>query len=501
MSGVGVGSRSNPRPEARGAAEEVTVRRAPAMRGPARALALALLVVGGLVLPLAAIESISAALLALDAVRVEPRRRDLLLAGFPAQLYLDDAALADAFQGFVVPDWVTVTLHLLSRVEPATGLPIPQCAEWYDGDEVHRVRWPEGGEPEFYLSMLRGLRVHEYDGVAGLLAALRQRLPGRPWVVTFGGSTSVFRFNWPGWLQQAARAQGHDARFLVLNLAQPGATSKTMNEFFTEWAPRLDEALGGRRPDLVVSLDGFNDVYRGVASWIEYSRSGAAGWNYSLNDHELLESYAELQRGPRAALRTAAASLLPPALDSAVRRFAVRAMPHMLAVLLGARQEPFALRQEPGIAEPILDVPQTVRERVFAAFESHLTALAGNVSARGSAFHAFLQPIALSSYYPFNPKRQTEYRDAHHAMRVFAIAGPAGGRFRLGPADLYEDAERLYAELDAGETPGRFTNLSRIFATADEDLYSGDSIHYSPEGSRRIAAAIVERLARSGELP
>lgn len=316
--------------------------------------------------------------------------------------------------------------------------------------------------------------------------------PGTAVVVVLGGSVAV-QIAVDGGprlerrLASLPRYAGREVR--VLNLAQGGY--KQPQQIMTlAWFSSL-----GLEPDLVLNLDGFNEVTLPLKENLPvgthpfYPRS----WRYRTAglDPEELEVRGELtvarERRARWARRLSGA--IPDRSPTAnlvwlvgERRMAGRigALERDLVELAKRRD---AGPQASGPPFPAISRDETMDELV-AVWSRGSRDLAALATAVGADYRHFLQPNQyLPGSKPLSDEERAKAFDPHSPFRELVVAGyprliSAGARLRLEGIPFHD--------------------LSGLFSGVEETAYADDCCHFTTAGIARIVDAIVDGVEADG---
>ena len=95
-------------------------------------------------------------------------------------------------------------------------------------------------------------------------------------IVALGGSTT-YGDNWPTYLTKYAKEENVEQDLLVLNAGHPGFMTFQQKIYFSSWIlPKLEKQ--NIKPNLVLTMDGVNDVHFRVESYTEYKKNGLPVW-------------------------------------------------------------------------------------------------------------------------------------------------------------------------------------------------------------------------------
>jgi hypothetical protein len=284
-------------------------------------------------------------------------------------------------------------------------------------------------------------------------------------------------------LEQRLNAEPHQCRFQAINLGQAaGFSYSVMQKLFSTYVHF--------QPDLVISLDGYNDAY--VANF-EYLRNnvdvGIINWQLaSYNYFELMhgvDSFGHNWGDPLAASE---------------RAFGPLAFTHL--VVLGLLHGPEAAPTTLVFDQLYRDYPAYRYSKQLASewggeepvMLVNLRLIAGGLAALGIRYHSYLQPTmnfnpAVSDDEIVAARRAMQKVDRRHItgddMRPFypALLSHAFLRYKAGFADL--------RKAFTGSDLVRFDDLLDLFdGRAAAQVYLPDTVHYSRVG----IDVIVDRL-------
>jgi hypothetical protein len=280
-------------------------------------------------------------------------------------------------------------------------------------------------------------------------------------------------------------------RVVVENWASPGY--KQPQQLFTlSWFLAL-----GRRPDVVINLDGFNDL---VLGWAENARHGVypfypRSWHWRVRQVPEGATQEAIGRVAWARQRRAAAAgafAASPLVRSALGSFLWRARDRRLAAALAAAEE--ALRQaaeDETASHDYLAQGPPLRSRELPPYLDEAAELwrrsseqmAALCASAGIPYFHFLQP---NQYAP-------ESKPMGREERLRAIGYPWAERIvPRGYALLREQGAELRAR------GVRFHDLHRAFAGVAEPLYIDACCHFDDRGNQILARAVAAAVA--GEL-
>jgi hypothetical protein len=116
-------------------------------------------------------------------------------------------------------------------------------------------------------------------------------------ILAFGGSTTR-RHNWPIFLSYVVQMKLPYKKIVVLNAGHDGFSSFNEKIFFTHWILPVLEA-NKIRPNLVISLDGVNDIGFGMAGYMYSKKTNAPYWykNYHGYHQRLTDEVKKIHNG------------------------------------------------------------------------------------------------------------------------------------------------------------------------------------------------------------
>jgi len=318
----------------------------------------------------------------------------------------------------------------------------------------------------------------------------------------FGGSTTQLD-NWPKYLIKYAKKRGVDQDLLVLNCGLSGYMTFTEKLYFSNWIlPMLQKA--GKNPDLVLSMDGVNDVWFRVFGYDLAQREDAPIWfdryhgYHQLHDQDM-KNIKTLSGSVRQLMANAASDL---------RVGAILFAPYTMRLMeYGARRVLGRDASEPvdAISYETMQLPGEVEESIVTAWKDSLLDFYGLAAVRDIPFVGYLQPVALEAYYPHPmpeefPFKGIDWMGVKEHRAIGAFTRLSVNRL-VDTSRMYGMAEQSYADLSA-RYPGHFTSLINLFRDIPDagSLYSNDAIHYGPLGKEVMAEAVIDDLIAKGLL-
>ncbi len=423
----------------------------------------------GLLFALLLLEGVSALLLA-TVIREEAvagKAGSQLVAKFPAQLRLDSEALRKEFPREL--PLARMGNYMTLEYDPAMGFRLDGSLSWFGGDI--------------------------------------DRLQDKFLILTFGGSTTVGD-NWPKYLRPEAARNGVAEDIVVLNAGLWGYMTFNEKIQFTSWIlPMLQKA--DARPDLVLTLDGVNDVWTRIMSYYLSQRLDVPWLDQYHGYHQQLSTEMKRMASPSHAFFQFVANAGRAGYGLLVD-YGALVIPYTLKMMLTVSKK--ILQGNQNLAEAVDRAARDVRQldmesegRIIRAMKGNLLDFFGMARARNIPFAAYLQPVLLKKYYPhpvpdhfYFPDFDHEAMNLHRENRFFSILT---GNYVVRTERLYSGLESMYHTLNQ-QHPGHFKSLAGLFHDDPRagELYAKDAVHYGDKGKRTIARAIVADLLEKGIL-
>jgi len=367
------------------------------------------------------------------------------------------------------------------------------CTQWYSGGTTHLV------ENDFTADLTSqpawhtgGSDVRHSTKLDTWWEALERAVHGSTLIVACGGSTTAFNINWPAFVGPRLTELGHRTPVVTVNLGQPQFA--TFDDYFElEWFLR-EAQRRGIVPDLVVSLDGLNDIaYRLFAyTWA--------------TEHRLYDVIApdELRLLDQLGLRRVYDRIAPPerlrsaltaSMDVPLADFVEFLLPEATELDLMSCFEATvsALRRLAANAGiPCLNVLQPILTR--GESQKRERQLRATYAQEFAEFRAAHSPVAHESGAQAFERFRRSRSIRMHLDEAYAVSADSGMRapIMLRTAGLFERVSALWRKLGAEE--GRNGALDLYGALREEAgvMYRDDGVHYTLDGSRTIA----DRIAR-----
>ncbi|MBF0179316.1 MAG: SGNH/GDSL hydrolase family protein [Magnetococcales bacterium] len=328
-------------------------------------------------------------------------------------------------------------------------------------------------------------------------------------IVTFGGSTTVGD-NWPKYLKKYAQKEKIAQELVVLNAGHMGYTTFNEYIYLTDWILPMLERIGAKRPDLVLTLDGANDVWTRIFSYQEYRSQQAQIWySHYHGYHQHLDTDLRKLNEPATQLRQLGAVLAMQLYDFSVNQLAL-VIPYSLKTFLSLMrkqlQPPPSLDDIRKLGETnIVVLDEKMQDTLVKSFRDSLLDFHGVTAIRKIRFAAYLQPVLLDKYYPHDASPHLYYPNINFfSMNLYRVARQftrLGGPYVVKTEPLYAKIEQMYQTL-ADEYQGAFVNITGVLHDLPDvaQVYNKDAIHYEIQAKERIAHAIIQDVSRKGIL-
>jgi len=318
-------------------------------------------------------------------------------------------------------------------------------------------------------------------------------------IVTFGGSTTV-QDNWPKYLIESAKKAGVQDDIVVLNAGLWGYMTFNEKIYFSSWImPML--AKMGAKPDLVLTMDGVNDIWYRILGYLEYKNMNSPKW---FNQYH---GYHQHHDSDMRTIRTVSGSTkqLFANLSKEVFQKSVRAMPYTMKVVQTLikkkieNTDKIIVKSQSGKEEKSIKLNSTVEDQIIDGYNNSLLDFYAAAEARDIQFVAYLQPILLKQYYPYEIPPSFHYPDINYMGKSLYRTNRHFSRLAckniVETDSLYKKAEQMYNSLNQRRS-GHFQNIIDVFKKEDcrEEVFKGDAIHYNKAGSRIIASNVVKDL-------
>lgn len=406
--------------------------------------------------------------------------------------------------------------------------------EFYVGDQVYLVDNPD--EADFYKNRLKEQHASYYPDTDAFVAGLKEHLKGKKLIVTFGGSTTAWSFNWPFFLSQILEER-YPGKFLVLNAGEPGHISWE-HGFVIQSI--LDPVFKqeGIKPSLYLFMDGTNDTLLGTYWHIAYKLAEKLKL-CTINKEDYLDPgqiYFPLYKNPEKSTGVR--------MVQDIENMVFHAMPYTSLILwrviptIGKPSAPAAgaaAPQETANLDCNTDSPNFLNGNFINSHKAEISEIATigakyhaktlelsqkesgaiqqffrkgidfSIKASGDVpFYYFLQPEATESFYSLIPKR-TEMAlttpikpwspSVDYSLRGAGLNGLI--------TDVFYDIDQQYVKnvemfKELNQTyPNRFYSIADLFKPITDikkDPYSADAIHYGVDGSAKIGERIFSLL-------
>lgn len=415
--------------------------------------------------------------------------------------------------------------------EPAVKLNALYSKEFYVGSHIFLVQNPE--DAAFYKNRLKHQDPTYYTSTDQFVAGLKENLKGRKLIVTFGGSTTAWAFNWPFYLSQHLE-KNYPGQFLVMNAGEPGQISWEHGFIIKSiLAPFFKEE--GIKPSLYLFMDGTNDTLLGTYWHLAFKI--AEKLNMCTTHKKDYLDPAQIYFPMYKQAEQTAGTRVVKEMDSII----FRAMPYTSLILwrtLPAITPP----SKPAEATQIADTAKDCNNDMMHTFNSifinthtdEIKAISSkntkyngatvNLAAQDSdavleffnkginftleasgdvPFYYFLQPEATESFYSLIPAR-TESPPKHaklwnpsvdYCLKTWGISGLITDVF-FNVDQQYQRNVALFNEFNQ-RYPNQFFSIADVFKSITDikkDPYSPDAIHYTFKGSELIGDKIFSLL-------
>ncbi len=321
-------------------------------------------------------------------------------------------------------------------------------------------------------------------------------------IVTFGGSTTV-KDNWPKYLIKYAKEENVDKEIVILNAGHWGYMSFNEKIYFTSWImPKLLDA--GVKPDLILSLDGVNDIWARIMGFMESKSQNSPVWYTQYHGyHQQLDTDMRNLGGLGNSVTQVFSSISKTAYRGVVDHVSP-VFPYTLKATLEIMRN--VVQKSPDHKKTVdiaslnsRKLKDETEKDIIDAFKSCLLDFLGAAEIRGINYVSYLQPVLLDKYYPYEVPESFNYPNFNFFAINFFTENKHwnrfGGNFLVPTEKLYEKAEEMYSDLNS-EKHDHFTNLAHIFKNMPfaEKVYVKDAIHYKQMGKEKIAHSIVKDL-------
>jgi hypothetical protein len=321
-------------------------------------------------------------------------------------------------------------------------------------------------------------------------------------IVTFGGSTTV-KDNWPRSLIKYARKENVKKDIVVLNAGHWGYMSFNEKIYFTSWIlPQLTKS--GVKPDLVLSLDGVNDIWSRIMGFMESENQNSPVWYSQYHGyHQQLDTDMRNLDSFGKSVSQAFSSLAKKSYRGVIN-YMSPIFPYTIKAGLELARN---VVQNAPSQEEIIEIAsankyklgEKTEKDIIDAYKSCLLDFYGAAEIRKINYISYLQPVLLDKYYPHPVPESFNYPNFNYFAVNFFTENKHwnrfGGRFLVPTEGLYEKAEKMYSDLNA-DNHGHFENLAYILKDIPhaDKAYVKDAIHYNKQGKEKIAHTIIKDL-------
>lgn len=316
-------------------------------------------------------------------------------------------------------------------------------------------------------------------------------------IVTFGGSTTV-QENWPKYLIEYAKQSGVKDDIVVLNAGLWGYMTFNEKIYFSSWIMPMLTSMGAK-PDLVLTMDGVNDIWYRILGYLEYKNMHAPKWfNQYHGYHQHHDSDMRIIRTVSGSAKQLFANI-----SKEVFQTSIRIMPYTMKVVQNIIKK--KIENSDSIVvdndnEPdSIKLDSSIEDKIIDGYNNSLLDFYAAADVRDIQFVAYLQPILLKQYYPYKIPPSFHYPDINYMGKSLYRTNRHFSRLVcnniIQTDSLYKKAELMYSRLNEKRS-GHFKNIIDIFKKENcrEEVFKGDAIHYSKTGSKVIARNIIEDL-------
>jgi lysophospholipase L1-like esterase len=316
-------------------------------------------------------------------------------------------------------------------------------------------------------------------------------------IVTFGGSTTV-QENWPKYLIEYAKQSGVKDDIVVLNAGLWGYMTFNEKIYFSSWIIPMLTSMGAK-PDLVLTMDGVNDIWYRILGYLEYKNMNAPKWfNQYHGYHQHHDSDMRIIRTISGSTKQLFANI-----SKEVFQTSIRIMPYTMKVVQNIIKK--KIENSDNIVVDNDNEPDTIKldspieDRIIDGYNNSLLDFYAAADARDIQFVAYLQPILLKQYYPYEIPPSFHYPNINYMGKSLYRTNRHFSRLAcnniIQTDSLYKKTEHMYSRLNEKHS-GHFKNIIDIFKKENcrEEVFKGDAIHYSKTGSKVIARNIIEDL-------
>jgi len=257
-------------------------------------------------------------------------------------------------------------------------------------------------------------------------------------IVCFGGSTTQLD-NWPKYLNKYAQQAGVTEDILVLNAGVAGYNTISEMLYFSRWIlPWFTKQ--NKKPDLILTLDGVNDIWYRIFSYLFVQRKNIPIWYTDYHgSHQKHDFDMQNMRNLSSSFKQFAANLL-----HETRYIAIRIAPYSMRLLeYGAR---FFMRKKANsskvVIPPTENLPIEIEQQIVESYQNSLTDFFAIANQRNIDFVAYLQPVVLPKYYPHPipdnyPFKGIDHMGAKEYSSIGGITDLVSNR-TISTASMYE---------------------------------------------------------------
>jgi len=391
---------------------------------------------------------------------------DRLVKNFPAQFRMNSSEIREIFPR-ALPTMQTGN-YLSFPFDPVMGFKADNALEWYGGNE--------------------------------------QDAKSKYLIVTFGGSTTV-KDNWPKYLIKYAEKENVKQDIIVLNAGHWGYMSFNEKIYLTSWIlPMLNKY--NIKPDLILSLDGDNDIWSRIMGYLEYKKQGMPFWYHNYHGYHQ-QLYTDMNNigdlsGSTSQFLSSLARKAYKEVTWYMSPFTPYTFQATLRVLRTILQK--APVKDNGIEiKTRCNLDDNTESLIVKGYKTGLIDFLGAAKVRDIPFVGYLQPILHEKYHPFKTPDSILYPNINYFLINYYRENKHWSRIDenvyVDIESLYQKAENMYSELN-NKYNGNFKSLTYLFNDIPDtdQLYNKDAIHYAKKGKELIAHAVIKDLISKGIL-
>ncbi|MBN8828230.1 MAG: hypothetical protein J0H68_05940 [Sphingobacteriia bacterium] len=356
------------------------------------------------------------------------------------------------------------------------------CYEFYDQGTIWAFETDIAKNAHWYKDNLKekNISYKTVDSRDEFFKLLAEKSKNKKLITSFGGSTTVLSINWPYHFLKNVDADYKN--YILLNLGQPGYNNesyllliKALSSYFTKYSIT---------PSIIISLDGVNEY---LIYLFKY-----------LNDNKNMQAGASKPAEYKSSIMQNLAF------------YSFKIMPYTSTYFWRMNTFKNNKKNQYNLS---IDENNTVKfeqnftEGLLNNFRKHHNDFIETLNNKFKAPHFhFLQPILTEKYYPLAAERHKfyirniktpiakEYRPTlDYTLAIYGLLGIN--------IDVYLNVNPIYKQFEDYYTtfsiPSTHFSLSHVFNHLEgfkNDVYSGDAVHYSIQGSEIIAKEMYKIL-------